>query len=113
VLYKLATAARSVNDNITDERIKYENFLVMLITSGLLVAFSNDGIGFLTGMVGALLLALQRLGPQLWCERFMERAKALKPGKRQEDLVTLPSTTSSEESNADSTPIDVPRGASG
>jgi hypothetical protein len=103
-------AARSVLDNAADSRIKYENFLVMLITTGSLVAFSNDGIGFLTGMVAAAIVAAQRLGPRCWYERCVKRMTSLKPRSRQEEVDTLPSSINLEEQSTDETPI-VPRGA--
>lgn len=111
---QLATAARSVNDNVADERIKYENFLIMLITMGALVAFSNDGIGFLTGMAGAVLLAVQRFGPKLWYERFMEGVKTLKPSKARahtESTLLPRSIDPLEQTSTDHIAKDIPRGA--
>ncbi|KAI8581924.1 hypothetical protein K450DRAFT_206868 [Umbelopsis ramanniana AG] len=99
---ELATAARSVNDKVEDDRIKYENFLVMLITMGSLVAFSNDGIGFLTGMVGSVLLAIQRLGPKDWYEQFKEGVRSLRLQKQNTDdhiLVTSSNDLSEETSS--------------
>ncbi|KAI8350173.1 hypothetical protein BD560DRAFT_358475 [Blakeslea trispora] len=63
---ELGCAARSINDNITDETMKRENFVIMLLTTGSLVAYSNDGIGFVAGLVSACLLSMQRLGLVNW-----------------------------------------------
>lgn len=86
----------------------------MLITMGSLVAFSNDGIGFLTGIVGAVLLAVQRLGPKLWYERFMEGVKALKPRKARahtESTVLPRSIDLLEQTSTDHIAKDIPRGS--
>ncbi|KAH8556387.1 hypothetical protein BGW37DRAFT_510961 [Umbelopsis sp. PMI_123] len=109
---ELAIAARSVNDKVTDESIKYENFLIMLITTGSLVAFSNDGIGFLTGMIAAVLLAVQRLGPRVWYERFIEGVKFLDVRKRQSENHILISSTDglSEGTSSNHSLVDFPRG---
>ncbi|OBZ81994.1 Molybdate transporter 1 [Choanephora cucurbitarum] len=63
---ELGCAARSLNDNIVDESIKRENFVIMLLTTGSLVAYSNDGIGFVAGLASACLLSIQRLGFVGW-----------------------------------------------
>ncbi|KAJ2964230.1 hypothetical protein NQZ79_g807 [Umbelopsis isabellina] len=107
---ELAMAARSVLDNAADSRIKYENFLVMLVTTGSLVAFSNDGIGFLTGMVTAAVIAAQRLGARCWFERCVKRIKSLRPRNTQEEVDALPTSISLEEQSPDEMPI-VHRGA--
>jgi hypothetical protein len=84
----------------------------MLITTGSLVAFSNDGIGFLTGMVAAVLLAVQRLGPRVWYERFIEGVKFLDVRKRQSENHILISSTDglSEGTNSNHSLVDFPRG---
>ncbi|GJJ70364.1 hypothetical protein EMPS_02713 [Entomortierella parvispora] len=51
---ELGAAARSVNDGVVDDQKRHANFIVMTVTAGMLVGFSNDGIGFLGGMVTAL-----------------------------------------------------------
>jgi hypothetical protein len=113
VYLKLATAARSVNDKVEDERIKYENFLVMIITMGSLVAFSNDGIGFLTGMIGSVLLAIQRLGPSNWYEQFKEGIMSLKLQKQNTDdhILITSNNDLREETSSNHSRVDVPRGA--
>lgn len=103
-------AARSVLDNATDSRIKYEHFLVMLVTTGSLVAFSNDGIGFLTGMVTAAIIAAQRLGARCWFERCVKRLKSLRPRNIQEEVDALPTSINLEAQSPDEMPI-VHRGA--
>ncbi|KAG2182326.1 hypothetical protein INT43_007256 [Umbelopsis isabellina] len=107
---ELAMAARSVLDNAADSRIKYEHFLVMLVTTGSLVAFSNDGIGFLTGMVTAAIIAAQRLGARCWFERCVNRLQSLRPRNVQEEVDALPTSINLEEPNPEEMPI-VHRGA--
>ncbi|RUS27797.1 hypothetical protein BC938DRAFT_482720 [Jimgerdemannia flammicorona] len=43
---ELAMASRSINLDVDKDEIQRENYLVMLVTMGMLVAFKNDGIGF-------------------------------------------------------------------
>ncbi|KAG0244674.1 hypothetical protein BGW41_006913 [Actinomortierella wolfii] len=50
---ELGAAARSLNDGVTSDVKRHANFIVMVVTAGMLVAFKNDGIGFLGGMVCA------------------------------------------------------------
>ncbi|RUS14836.1 hypothetical protein BC938DRAFT_477185 [Jimgerdemannia flammicorona] len=71
---ELAMASRSVNLDVDKDEIQRENYLVMLVTMGMLVAFKNDGIGFVAGCVAAVLLFWQRVG---WRE-VMTRLKMWK-----------------------------------
>ncbi|KAJ8658657.1 hypothetical protein O0I10_005697 [Lichtheimia ornata] len=74
---ELGSAARAVNNGVTEEWKQRENWTIMLITMGAIIAFSNDGIGFLTGLVTAVLLAMQRLGPIQWCRCVIDGIKML------------------------------------
>ncbi|KAI8048133.1 uncharacterized protein B0P05DRAFT_564602, partial [Gilbertella persicaria] len=74
---ELGCAARSVNDNIKDEIHKRENFVILLLTTGSLVAYSNDGIGFVAGLVSAALLSMQRLGLKTWIKYTWEGIKSV------------------------------------
>ncbi|KAL1916579.1 uncharacterized protein VTP21DRAFT_5770 [Calcarisporiella thermophila] len=56
---ELAMAARSVNRGVEGQRAQMRNFLVMILTGGLLIGFKNDGIGFVGGCISAVLLYLQ------------------------------------------------------
>ncbi|KAI7868481.1 hypothetical protein BDF14DRAFT_1793765 [Spinellus fusiger] len=74
---ELAHSASSINDNVQDEVLKRENWTIMLVSMGALVAFSNDGIGFLTGLVVAILLSLERLGIRTWWSHFCQAFRQL------------------------------------
>ncbi|KAI9244464.1 hypothetical protein BDA99DRAFT_472579 [Phascolomyces articulosus] len=67
---ELASAARAVNNGVTDEAKQKENWTIMLVTMGVIIAYSNDGVGFLSGLVAALILAVQRLGIRAWFKSF-------------------------------------------
>lgn len=85
----------------------------MLITMGSLVAFSNDGIGFLAGMVGSVLLAIQRLGAKVWYDQFKEGFKSIKLQKKNaENHIPVASNDDLRvETSSNDAPVDVPRGA--
>ncbi|KAF8940616.1 hypothetical protein EDD21DRAFT_367906 [Dissophora ornata] len=51
---ELGAVARTVNDGVLSDQKRHANFIVMTVTAGMLVGFSNDGIGFLGGMAVAL-----------------------------------------------------------
>ncbi|KAF9160316.1 hypothetical protein DFQ26_005677 [Actinomortierella ambigua] len=53
---ELGAAARSLNDGVESDVKRHANFITMVTTAGMLVAFKNDGIGFLGGMVCAACL---------------------------------------------------------
>ncbi|RUP49440.1 hypothetical protein BC936DRAFT_142515 [Jimgerdemannia flammicorona] len=72
---ELAMASRAINLDVDKDEIQRENYLVMLVTMGMLVAFKNDGIGFVAGCVAAVLLFWQRVG-------WRETMKRLKMWKR-------------------------------
>jgi MFS superfamily sulfate permease-like transporter len=74
---ELACAARSINDNVHDNDQKRENFVIMLLTMGSLVAYSNDGIGFVAGLVSAALLSMQRLGMRKWFKHTLAGFKSV------------------------------------
>lgn len=96
---ELGSAARSVNDFETDEALKRENFTIMLLTTGTLVAYSNDGIGFVSGLVSATLLSMQRLGLRTWFERTLDGFKSVPREWRDQSLKvpqTLPVATVNE-----------------
>jgi subtilisin family serine protease len=80
---------------------------------GSLVAFSNDGIGFLAGMVGSVLLAIQRLGAKEWYEQFKEGVNSLKLQKQNTDHHVLVASNDDlrEETSSNHSLVDVPRGA--
>ncbi|KAF9171219.1 hypothetical protein BGX21_009641 [Mortierella sp. AD011] len=60
---ELGAAARTVNDGVHDDQKRHANFIIMITTAGMIVGFSNDGIGFLGGMTVALCFYLgSRLG---------------------------------------------------
>lgn len=92
---ELGCAARSVNDLANDEYRKRENFTIMLLTTGSLVAYSNDGIGFCAGLVSATLLSMQRLGLRNWFKHTLDGFKSVPRVWRDQNLVslTLPVTT--------------------
>lgn len=69
---ELASAARAVNNGIYDEKKQKENWTIMLITMGAIIAYSNIGIGFVAGLVVALLLPVQRLGVREWYVSFIQ-----------------------------------------
>ncbi|KAI8979433.1 hypothetical protein BDF20DRAFT_819095 [Mycotypha africana] len=74
---ELGCAAKSVSDIHEDEFRKREDFVVMLLTTGSLVAYSNDGIGFCTGLVSAALLSIQRLGLKTWFRNVTNSIKSI------------------------------------
>ena len=69
---ELASAARAINNGVHDPVKQKENWTIMLITMGVIIVFSNDGIGFLSGLVAALILAVERLGLREWFNKFIE-----------------------------------------
>ncbi|KAI9473970.1 MAG: hypothetical protein EXX96DRAFT_580048 [Benjaminiella poitrasii] len=69
---ELGSAARTLNEDVEDDTKRRENFTIMLLTTGSLVAYSNDGIGFCAGLVSAALLALQRLGLKAWLRELKD-----------------------------------------
>lgn len=83
---ELGSAARSVNDFEEDDMRKRENFTILLLTAGSLVAYSNDGIGFVAGLVSAALLAMQRLGLRTWAQRTLEGFKSVPSVWRDQSL---------------------------
>lgn len=98
---ELASAARNVNDNVIDDSIKKENFLILLFTAGALVAYSNDGIGFVTGIVSAILLSMQRLGLVGWGKSFMENLMLIPEYwlNQQNSSVALPTIQNNQSSD--------------
>ncbi|KAI9020906.1 hypothetical protein CLU79DRAFT_204578 [Phycomyces nitens] len=74
---ELAHAAQAINRGVESDVIRAENWTIMLVTMGALVAFSNDGIGFVTGLVVAVLLSVQRLGIRTWFAHFVEAIRVL------------------------------------
>lgn len=74
---ELGCAARTVNDFEPNEMLKRENFTMMLLTTGTLVAYSNDGIGFVCGLVSATLLSMQRLGISTWLNHTLDGFKSV------------------------------------
>ncbi|CEG76031.1 hypothetical protein RMATCC62417_10987 [Rhizopus microsporus] len=74
---ELGCSARSINDHETDDTRKRENFTLMLLTAGALVAYSNDGIGFVTGLVSAVLLSVQRLGVREWWHQLSKGIQSI------------------------------------
>ncbi|KAI9359440.1 hypothetical protein BD770DRAFT_342782 [Pilaira anomala] len=74
---ELGCAARTVNDFEPNEMLKRENFTMMLLTTGTLVAYSNDGIGFVCGLVSATLLSMQRLGIRIWFDHTLDGFKSV------------------------------------
>jgi MFS superfamily sulfate permease-like transporter len=104
---ELACAARSVNDNVNDNDRKRENFVIMLLTTGSLVAYSNDGIGFVAGLVSAVLLSMQRLGIRKWFKLTLVGFKSVPRVWRDQSLkaenlpiVSSPSAQSQQEEHA-------------
>jgi MFS superfamily sulfate permease-like transporter len=85
---ELGCAARSVNDLTNDEHRKRENFTIMLLTAGSLVAYSNDGIGFCAGLVSAALLSMQRLGLRDWFKYTLDGFKSVPRVWRDQSLVS-------------------------
>ncbi|KAG0314424.1 hypothetical protein BGZ99_008139 [Dissophora globulifera] len=51
---ELGAVARTVNDGVLSDQKRHANFIIMIVTAGMLVGFKNDGIGFVGGMVVAL-----------------------------------------------------------
>ena len=74
---ELASAARAINNGVDDEAKQKENWTVMLVTMAVVVAYSNDGIGFLAGLVTAFILAVERLGIREWFKAFIKAVKDL------------------------------------
>ncbi|KAI8092771.1 uncharacterized protein BX664DRAFT_277264 [Halteromyces radiatus] len=68
---ELAFAGKAIVAGETDEQKKTEKWVVMLVTTGVMMAFSNAGIGFLAGLVVAALLSMQRLGLRTWFEHTL------------------------------------------
>lgn len=48
----------------------------MLVTAAVITVY-NTGIGFLAGLVAAVLLSMQRLGLKTWCVSFIEAVKLI------------------------------------
>ncbi|KAG1101546.1 hypothetical protein G6F42_017492 [Rhizopus arrhizus] len=98
---ELGCAARSVNDLTDDEYRKRENFTVMLLTTGSLVAYSNDGIGFCAGLVSAALLSMQRLGLKEWYKHTLDGFKSVPRVWRDQNLVSPALPLSAQEDGHD------------
>jgi hypothetical protein len=49
----------------------------MMMTAGALVAYSNDGIGFMAGLITAVILAMTRLGLRHWWDSFYGALKSI------------------------------------
>lgn len=98
---ELACSARSVNDNINANDRKRENFVIMLLTTGSLVAYSNDGIGFVAGLLSAALLSMQRLGMIQWFKYTLAGLKSVPRVWRDQNIKTdrLPLVSSSLQSH--------------
>jgi len=54
---ELCSAARDVGANLSDPEAK-ENFVIMMFTMGGTVGFSNDGIGFLAGILVSIIFGV-------------------------------------------------------
>ncbi|CEP16428.1 hypothetical protein [Parasitella parasitica] len=102
---ELGCAARSVNDLADDDYRRRENFTVMLLTAGSLVAYSNDGVGFCAGLVSAALLSMQRLGLRDWSIHTLNGFKSVSRVWRDQNLIplALPVAHSSSSSSSSST----------
>ncbi|CAO3686554.1 unnamed protein product [Rhizopus stolonifer] len=87
---ELGSAARSINDHEPDEARRRENFTIMLLTAGSLIAYSNDGIGFLAGLVSAFLLSVQRLGLKSCLYSCSEALKSIPQRWKDQSKSTLP-----------------------
>lgn len=87
---ELGSAARSINDHEPDEARRRENFTIMLLTAGSLIAYSNDGIGFLAGLVSAFLLSVQRLGLKSCLYSCLEALKSIPQRWKDQGKSTLP-----------------------
>ncbi|KAF7730170.1 hypothetical protein EC973_002778 [Apophysomyces ossiformis] len=74
---ELASAARAITFTEGNVEVQKDAWTLMMTTAGALVAFGNDGIGFLTGLVVAILLALQRLGVRVWCVQTIQAIREL------------------------------------
>ncbi|KAI9484687.1 hypothetical protein BDB00DRAFT_792655 [Zychaea mexicana] len=72
---ELASAPRAVNNGVHDEMKQKEKWTTMLMTMGVILTYGNFGIGFLAGLVAALILAAQRLGTRAWYRSFMQGIK--------------------------------------
>ena len=83
---ELGSAARSVNDFEQDDLKKRENFTILLLTAGALVAYANDGIGFVAGLVSATLLSMQRLGLSTWYHHTLQGFKSVPHHWRDQSL---------------------------
>jgi len=64
---ELSCVARKLNDDVDDEEKRLTNFVIMIVSAGMLIAFKNDAIGFGSGCVVAVLLWVQ---VRFWNERF-------------------------------------------
>ncbi|KAI9244463.1 hypothetical protein BDA99DRAFT_529043 [Phascolomyces articulosus] len=83
---ELASAARSVNKGVEDEDRQKENWTILLVTMGTIIAYSNVGIGFVSGLITALLLAIQRLGFYAWYICFIQGIKDIPSKWKQQDV---------------------------
>ncbi|KAI9262731.1 hypothetical protein BY458DRAFT_587835 [Sporodiniella umbellata] len=96
---ELGSAAKSVNDHEPDENRKKENFTIMLLTAGSLIAYSHDGIGFLAGLTSAFLLAFQRLGPKACLNSVLKSVYSIPQKWKDQSIPTssqqLPTSSSS------------------
>ncbi|KAI9484683.1 hypothetical protein BDB00DRAFT_965006 [Zychaea mexicana] len=82
---ELASAARALNNGVYDEVKQKENWTVMLVTLGVIIAYGNDGIGFLSGLVAALILSVQRLGIREWFGALVRNIKEMPTIWRHQD----------------------------
>ncbi|CAO3623781.1 unnamed protein product [Cunninghamella blakesleeana] len=73
---ELASAAKAVTAGETDENKKTEKWIIMLVTAAV-ISIYNTGIGFLAGLVAAVLLSMQRLGLKNWFASFIESIKLI------------------------------------
>ncbi|KAI8376404.1 uncharacterized protein BYT42DRAFT_385458 [Radiomyces spectabilis] len=107
---ELACAVRVINRDEYDEERKRENWTIMLVTMGALVGFSNDGIGFLTGLVAAVLLSVQRLGVRLWFQHtwtgFRELPQRWKDQKFDDKGRALPTSSQLTQSPSTNEPLE-------
>jgi hypothetical protein len=65
---------------VQDEFRRRENFTIMMMTAGALVAYPNNGIGFIAGLITAVILAMTRLGLRPWWDSFYGALKST-PGE--------------------------------
>jgi hypothetical protein len=61
----------------------------MMMTTGALVGYANDGIGFLTGLVTAAILSMNRLGLRAWWVAVWEGIRSV-PKEWKEQNTTRP-----------------------